>query len=79
MADFKDFGGTGIEVVSGSQDPSQSNYFAELAEEYNLFASCGSDFHGPGISHRAIGFARELPEQCKPIWSKWPNVMNDFH
>ena len=38
LTDFKDFGGTGIEVMSGSQDPSQSNYFAELAEEYNLFA-----------------------------------------
>ena len=79
LADFKSFGGTGIEVVSGSQDPSQSSYFAKLAKEYDLFASCGSDFHGPGISHRAVGFARELPEQCKPIWSKWPNVINDMH
>jgi 3',5'-nucleoside bisphosphate phosphatase len=79
LADFKSFGGTGIEVMSGSQDPSQSSYFAGLAKEYDLFASCGSDFHGPGISHRAIGFARDLPKQCKPIWSKWPNIINDIH
>ena len=79
MTDFKAFGGVGIEVMSGSQDPSQSQYFAELAKEYNLLASCGSDFHGPGISHREIGFVRELPSQCKPIWSKWPNIINDIH
>ena len=79
MTDFKAFGGVGIEVMSGSQDPSQSQYFAELAKEYNLLASCGSDFHGPGISHREIGFIRELPSQCRPIWSKWPNVINDIH
>ena len=79
LADFKLFGGTGIEVMSGSQDPSQSSYFAGLAKEYDLFASCGSDFHGPGISHRAIGVVRDLPKQCKPIWLKWPNVINAIH
>ena len=79
LADFKAFGGSGIEVMSGSQDPSQSQYFAELAKEYDLFASCGSDFHGPGISHRAIGFVKDLPDQCKPIWLKWPNIVKDIH
>ena len=79
LSDFKNFGGTGIEVMSGSQDPSQSKYFAELANEFSLFSSCGSDFHGPGISHRQIGFVRELPDQCRPIWSKWPNVTNVIH
>jgi len=79
LADFKSFGGSGIEVMSGSQDPSQSQYFAELAKEYDLFASCGSDFHGPGISHRSIGFVKNLPDECKPIWLKWPNVINNIH
>jgi hypothetical protein len=79
LSDFKTFGGTGIEVMSGSQDPSQSKYFAELAKEYGLLTSCGSDFHGPGISHRSIGFVKDLPDQCKPIWLKWPNIVKDIH
>ena len=29
--EFKDLGGTGVEVMSGSQDPSQANYFSNLA------------------------------------------------
>ena len=65
--------------MSGSQDPSQSKYFAELAKEYNLFSSCGSDFHGPGISHRAIGFDKKLPNQCKPIWLKWSKIIKGIH
>ena len=79
LSDFKNFGGTGIEVMSGSQDPSQSKYFAKLANQFDLFASCGSDFHGPGISHRSIGFVKDLPDECKPIWTKWPNIINNVH
>ena len=71
MEDFKSYGGVGIEVSSGSQDPSQSNFFAKLANDYGLLASCGSDFHGVGISHRALGGIKTLPDECIPIWSKW--------
>jgi len=42
--EFKDLGGTGVEVMSGSQDPSQANYFSKLAANYNLFSSCGQIF-----------------------------------
>ena len=72
MQDFKDLGGVGIEVVSGSQDPSQSSFFANLAKEFGLSASCGSDFHGPGISFRQMGQMQTLPANCDPIWNKWP-------
>jgi 3',5'-nucleoside bisphosphate phosphatase len=71
MEDFKSYGGVGIEVSSGSQDPSQSNFFAKLANDYGFLASCGSDFHGVGISHRALGGIKTLPDECIPIWSKW--------
>ena len=72
MQDFKNLGGVGIEVVSGSQDPSQSSFFANLAKEFGLSASCGSDFHGPGISFRQMGQMQTLPANCDPIWNKWP-------
>lgn len=72
--EFKDLGGTGVEVMSGSQDPSQANYFSKLAANYNLFSSCGSDFHGKGISHRALGNVRSLPNDSIPIWTKWDQI-----
>lgn len=71
MSDFKAAGGVGIEVVSGSQDPSQSHFFADMADQYDLLASCGSDFHGPGISHREMGRLFQFPNQCQPIWMDW--------
>lgn len=74
LNEFSDLGGIGIEVVSGSQDPSQSNYFSKLANESGLMASCGSDFHGPGISFRKMGQIQELPSGCEPIWKRWPAV-----
>jgi 3',5'-nucleoside bisphosphate phosphatase len=74
MNDFKLAGGEAIEVVSGSQDPSQSEYFAKLANEYGLFASCGSDFHGPGISFRQMGQKQTIPSSCRPVWDKWPVI-----
>lgn len=77
--EFKDFGGTGVEVMSGSQDPSQANYFSKLAANYNLFSSCGSDFHGKGISHRALGNVRSLPNDSIPIWTKWDQIKKLFH
>ena len=74
MNDFKLAGGEAIEVVSGSQDPSQSEYFAKLANEYGLLASCGSDFHGPGISFRQMGQKQTIPSSCRPVWDKWPVI-----
>ena len=77
--EFKDLGGAGVEVMSGSQDPSQANYFSKLAANYNLFSSCGSDFHGKGISHRALGNVRSLPNDSIPIWTKWDQIKKLFH
>lgn len=74
MEDFQGLGGVGIEVLSGSQDPAQTNYFANLANEFGLLASCGSDFHGPGISFRQMGQIQKLPQGCEPIWNRWPVV-----
>lgn len=77
--EFKDLGGAGVEVMSGSQDPSQTNYFLKLANNFDLLSSCGSDFHGKGISHRALGNIRELPNEAIPIWTKWNRFETIFH
>jgi predicted metal-dependent phosphoesterase TrpH len=71
LRDFVDLGGRGIEVVSGSHTPEQYAEFARYAKEFDLLASCGSDFHGPGESYRDLGRLPDFPLDCRPVWQAW--------
>lgn len=75
LSEFRDAGGVGIEVVTGSQPADQVPVFADLAVEYGLLASVGSDFHAPGEGGRELGSIMgrpmALPERCTPIWARW--------
>jgi predicted metal-dependent phosphoesterase TrpH len=68
---FRDLGGIGVEVVTGSHTPDQYGYWAKRAKEYGLLASVGSDFHGPRESFRDLGDLPPLPSNCAPIWSRF--------
>jgi predicted metal-dependent phosphoesterase TrpH len=68
-ARFKDLGGSGIEVVTGSHSPDQYKTYAKIAERYGFMASRGSDFHDPHESNIDLGLLPHLPEHLKPIWS----------
>jgi predicted metal-dependent phosphoesterase TrpH len=68
VGDFALLGGTGIEVVSGSQTPRQCAAMARLARRTGLAASRGSDYHGPGESRAAPGLVPPLPADLKPVW-----------
>jgi predicted metal-dependent phosphoesterase TrpH len=68
-ARFKDLGGSGIEVVTGSHSPDQYITYAKVAERYGFMASRGSDFHDPHESDIDLGHLPHLPEHLKPIWS----------
>lgn len=70
LGTFRDLGGVGVEVVTGSHSPDQYGYWARRAGEYGLLASTGSDFHGAGESHRDLGDLPALPATCTPIWSQ---------
>lgn len=74
LREFVELGGQGIEVVSGSHTPEQYAEFASYAKEFDLFASCGSDFHGPGESYRDLGSLPDFPSGCRPIWGAWETV-----
>ncbi len=74
IADFKEAGGEAIEVVTGSHTADQFAQFARYAKEYDLLASCGSDFHGLGESHMDLGRLPDLPSGCKPVWHDWPEI-----
>ena len=73
VAEFKDLGGAGIEVASGSQHPEEVRTMARLATEFDLLASAGSDFHSPDNSYTELGKMTDLPPNVTPIWSTWVN------
>lgn len=68
LAAFKEAGGLGLEVVTGSHTPDQFVYWAKGARRYGLHASAGSDYHGPGESYRDLGELPALPAGCTPVW-----------
>lgn len=71
IGEFRDLGGRGIEVVSGSHTMDQYRTFAEYASEYGLMASRGSDFHGPGEGTFDLGQLPGLPDSVVPVWHNW--------
>jgi len=72
LTHFKEAGGDAMEVVSGSQNKGVTDHFSRLCEEFDLYASCGSDFHNPNTRWCDLGKVAPLPKTCNPIWSLWP-------
>lgn len=68
---FKECGGEGLEVVSGSHSRNDIRSMARLAAKFDLLASVGSDYHGPGQSWVRLGHLPPLPTECTPIWDGW--------
>jgi predicted metal-dependent phosphoesterase TrpH len=68
---FVESGGQAIEVVSGKQLATETNYFADLAEQFNMHSSCGSDFHTPDQPWQDLGGFTQLPDRCQPVWRIW--------
>jgi predicted metal-dependent phosphoesterase TrpH len=65
---FKDIGGRGIEVVTGSHTKDEYKTFAKVALQHGFLASRGSDFHSPTESHVDLGALPDLPSQLQPVW-----------
>lgn len=71
LDEFKQLGGVGIEVVTGSHTPDQFDEYAKVAQRYGFLASRGSDFHGPGESMTELGALPALASYLKPVWHDW--------
>lgn len=69
FTEFKGFGGQGVEVVTGSHSAADSVTYTDVALEFGLAASRGSDFHSPEESRTDLGSLPALPEQLTPIWT----------
>jgi len=69
--EFKQLGGTAIEVVTGSHTPDQYPEYAQLANYYGFLASRGTDFHAPGESRVDFAALPPLPANVTPVWHDW--------
>lgn len=70
IKDFAAQNGDAIEVISGQQSQVATEDLARLAADLNLYASCGSDFHGPDQPWQELGNFGCLPPSCQPVWRR---------
>lgn len=68
FTEFKALGGRGVEVVTGSHTAAEYKTYADVANEFGLAASRGSDFHSPNESHTELGTLPFLPGNVTPVW-----------
>jgi 3',5'-nucleoside bisphosphate phosphatase len=69
FTEFIAHGGRGVEVVTGSHTTAEYQKYADMALEFGLLASRGSDFHSPDESHTDLGTLPDLPGKLTPVWS----------
>lgn len=69
FSEFVAHGGRGVEVVTGSHTAAEYATYTELALEFGLLASRGSDFHDPDESHTDLGALPGLPGRLTPVWA----------
>jgi len=73
LSDFKKWGGTGIEVVSGNERPDSVRLLERLSKEFALKASVGSDYHGPFGQWMQVGKFTQIKEShLDLVWQNWP-------
>ncbi|MCA3239304.1 MAG: 3',5'-nucleoside bisphosphate phosphatase [Curvibacter sp.] len=73
FSEFKAHGGRAVEVVTGSHTAAEYVKYADMAHEFELAASRGSDFHSPDESHTDLGALPYLPGKLTPVWELLAN------
>jgi len=71
LDEFRECGGTAIEVISGSHQPEMNLQFTGICLEHGFHASIGSDYHGPEKPWVDLGRLPAIPESCIPVWRAW--------
>jgi hypothetical protein len=69
FSEFATHGGRGVEVMTGSHSVPERITYADMALEFELLASRGSDFHAPGESRTELGELPDLPGRLTPVWT----------
>jgi 3',5'-nucleoside bisphosphate phosphatase len=68
FTEFMAHGGRGVEVITGSHNSADFVRYADMAIEFGLMASRGSDFHSPAESRIDLGSLPVLPGKLTPVW-----------
>lgn len=68
FTEFVAHGGRGVEVITGAHSAAEQIQYADMAQEFDLLASRGSDFHAPGESRTELGSLPDLPGKLTPVW-----------
>lgn len=74
FTEFQAHGGLGVEVVTGSHHTGDVVKYTDMALEFDLLASRGSDFHDPEESRLDLGLVPgelALSAKLTPVWSLW--------
>lgn len=71
MQEFVDAGGRAIEVAYSTMDASQQQHMVDLAKQFDLLGSCGSDYHGPNRFGLELGYMPKFPKDIRPVWSEF--------
>lgn len=64
---FAESGGQALEVSVSTHGPEMVRQLADLALKYDLYASQGSDYHGPSMRWVQLGKMPALPSTCRPV------------
>lgn len=68
FSEFATHGGRGVEVVVAAHTEAERRRFGDIALEFQLLASRGSDFHSPDESRVDLGDLPDLPGRLTPVW-----------
>ena len=67
VAAFKAAGGQALEVSVATHSPEVIQQLADSSVKYELYASQGSDYHGPSMAWVKLGRIPPLPSRCRPV------------
>ncbi len=71
ISDMIKAGIEGMEVSTSTTDKQQLAMLADLAKQFGLCASLGSDFHSTDQPWARLGSAQDLAQELTPVWSKF--------
>jgi len=69
----------GIEVSTSTTDKQQSAMLADLATQFGLYSSVGSDFHSTDQPWARLGGAADLSKELNPVWDGFGDTLESAH
>lgn len=69
ISEMKEVGIRAIEVSTPTTDRQQATMLGQLAIEFGLLASMGSDYHGEDQPWARLGSAQPLSKEQTPVWA----------